>query len=174
MNYDNKNLNEIPVTVLHGVGSVKARAYAAAGVTSILDLLYYFPRAYEDRANVKLLSETIPDQKNAVVMTVATEPKIANIKRGMSLLKFRAFDDSGVCEIVYFNQNYFKEKFPVGSTFRFYGKVEVTKGKYSMSSPAADPWIEGEPLPPFFSSLLSPPRFIKIFYHIARNISSCY
>ena len=148
---NNKNLNEIPVTALHGVGSVKAKAYAAAGVNSILDLLYYFPRAYEDRANIKLLSETIPDQKSAVVMTVATEPKIANIKRGMSLLKFRAFDDSATCEIVYFNQNYYKERFPIGSTFRFYGKVEVTKGKYSMSSPAADPWIEGEPLPPFFS-----------------------
>lgn len=146
-----KNLHEIPVTALHGVGSVKAKAYAAAGIYSILDLLYYFPRAYEDRANIKLLSETNPEQKSAVVMTVATEPKIANIKRGMSLLKFRAFDDSGVCEIVYFNQNYYKEKFPVGSTFRFYGKVEVNKGKYSMSSPAADPWIESEPLPPFFS-----------------------
>ena len=151
MDKERKNLHEIPVTALHGVGNVKAGAYAAAGVFSILDLLYYFPRAYEDRANVKLLAETSPDYKSAVVMTVATEPKIANIKRGMSLLKFRAFDESGVCEITYFNQNYLKEKFPIGSTFRFYGKVENTKGKYSMSSPAAEPWVDELPPPPFFS-----------------------
>ena len=148
---NNKNLNEIPVTTLYGVGSVKAKAYAVAGVHSILDLLYYFPRAYEDRANIKLLAETSPEYKSAVVLTVATEPKIANIKRGMSLLKFRAFDDSGICEITYFNQNYLKDKFPIGSTFRFYGKVEKAKSRFSMISPAADPWVDEMPPPPFFS-----------------------
>ncbi|MBQ8409246.1 MAG: ATP-dependent DNA helicase RecG [Clostridia bacterium] len=147
----NKNLNEIPVTALYGVGGVKAKAYANAGIHIILDLLYYFPRAYEDRANVKLLAETSPEYKSAVVMTVATEPKIANIKRGMSLLKFRAFDESGVCDITYFNQNYYKDRFPVGSTFRFYGKIEKVKSRYSMTSPAADPWVDEMPPPPFFS-----------------------
>ena len=146
-----QDIAKIPVTALYGVGSVKAKAYAAAGVNSILDLLYYFPRAYEDRANIKLLAETSPEYKSAVVLTVATEPKVANIKRGMSLLKFRAFDDSGICEITYFNQNYLKDKFPIGSTFRFYGKVEKAKSRFSMISPAADPWVDEMPPPPFFS-----------------------
>ena len=147
----NKNLHEIPVTALYGVGGVKAKAYATAGVHSILDLLYYFPRAYENRGDIKLLEETSPEYKSAVVMTVATEPKIANIKRGMSLLKFRAFDESGICDITYFNQNYLKDKFSIGSTFRFYGKVEKAKKRYEMSSPAADPWVEGMPPRSFFS-----------------------
>jgi len=148
---NNKNLNEIPVTTLYGVGGVKAKAYAAAGVNSILDLLYYFPRAYEDRGNIKLLAETSPEYKSAVIMTVATEPKVANIKRGMSLLKFRAFDESGVCDITYFNQNYLKDKFPIGATFRFYGKVEKGKSRYEMTSPAADPWVDEMPPRSFFS-----------------------
>lgn len=146
-----KDLSNIPVTQLYGVGAVKARAYAAAGVESVLDLLYHFPRAYEDRALILPLCDTSPDRKCAVVMTVATEPKIANIKRGMSLLKFRAFDDSESCEITYFNQNYLKDKFTVGSTFRFYGKVERQKNKYTMSSPAADAYFEERLPPPFFS-----------------------
>ena len=146
-----KNLHEIPVTALYGVGGVKAKAYAAAGVHTLLDLLYFFPRAYEDRGNIKLLAETSPEYKSAVVLTVATEPKVANIKRGMSLLKFRAFDDSGVCDITYFNQNYLKDKFPIGSTFRFYGKVEKGKTRYEMSSPAADPWIDEMPPRSFYS-----------------------
>ncbi len=147
----NKKLGEISVTALHGVGPMKARAYANAGVLSLLDLLYYFPRAYEDRANVKLLAETQPEGKSATVLTVATEPKIANIKRGMSLLKFRAFDESDSCEITYFNQNYLKDNFPIGSCFRFYGKVEKAKNRYTMTSPAAEPWVEELPPPPFFS-----------------------
>ena len=125
-----KQLHEIPVTALYGVGGVKAKAYARAGVENILDLLYYFPRAYENRANITLLGESSAELKSALVMTVATEPKVARIKRGMSLLKFRAFDDSGVCEITYFNQDYLKDKFPIGSTFRFWGKVERKKNKF--------------------------------------------
>ena len=116
-----KNLDEIPVSDLRGIGRVKAQAYAKAGVHTLLDLIYYFPRAYENRANILPLSATSPEGKCATVLTVATEPRIANIKRGMSLLKFRAFDESGSCDITYFNQNYLKEKFPIGSTFRFYG-----------------------------------------------------
>ncbi len=146
-----KKLSEIPVSALHGVGAVKTKAYANAGVYSLLDLLYYFPRAYEDRAAIRLLAEAQSEGKNATVLTVATEPKIANVKRGMSLLKFRAFDESAACEITYFNQNYLKEKFPVGSVFRFYGKVERVKSRYTMTSPAADPWVDELPPPPFFS-----------------------
>ena len=153
MNSNTKNLHEIPVTALYGVGGVKAKAYAAAGVHSILDLLYYFPRAYENRGDIRLLEETNPEMKSAVVLTVATEPKVANIKRGMSLLKFRAFDESGICDVTYFNQNYLKDKFPIGSTFRFYGKVEKKGKKFELSSPAAEKFDEEHPekLPPFVS-----------------------
>ncbi len=146
-----KSLDQIPVSDLKGVGRVKAQAYANAGVETLLDLIYFFPRAYENRANIVPLSQTTPDGKCATILTVATEPKIANIRRGMSLLKFRAFDESGICDITYFNQNYLKDKFPIGSTFRFYGKVEKKKTKYEMTSPTAEPWAESAPPPPFVS-----------------------
>ena len=145
-----KDLSEISISTLHGVGRVKAQAYASQGVCTLLDLLYFFPRAYENRANIVPLTAASEDYKSATVLTVATEPKIANIRRGMSLLKFRAFDESGVCDITYFNQNYLKDKFPIGSTFRFFGKVERKKSKFEMSSPSAEPWVESAPPPPFF------------------------
>ena len=146
-----KSLSEIPVSNLKGIGRVKAQAYANAGVHTLLDLIYYFPRAYENRANIVPLDATEPEGKCATVLTVGSEPKIANVKRGMSLLKFRAFDESGICDITYFNQNYLKDKFPIGSTFRFYGKVEKKKSRYEMISPAAEPWVESAPPPPFVS-----------------------
>lgn len=146
-----KRLEEISVGTLYGVGKVKQNAYAAAGVYSLLDLLYYFPRAYENRAGIVELCDAPADSKCATVLTVATQPRVANIKRGMSLLKFRAFDDSGSCEITYFNQNYLKDKFPIGSTFRFFGKIERQKSRYTMTSPSAEPYVEGIPLPPFAS-----------------------
>ena len=143
------DLSKYPIGSINGVGKVKRAAYNRLGVENLRDLIYFFPRAYENRSHISLLCETSPDLKNAVILTVATAPRVHLIRRGMSLLKFRAFDESGVCEITYFNQDYLKSTFPIGSTFRFFGKVEKVGKNYEMSSPVAEPYFEDKPLPPF-------------------------
>ncbi len=143
------DLSKYPIGSIHGVGKVKAQAYNRLGVESVRDLIYFFPRAYENRSHIYLLSEAPDGIKSATVLTVATAPRKHLIRKGMSLLKFRAFDESGVCEITYFNQDYLKDSFPIGSTFRFFGKVEKVGKKYEMSSPVAEPYFEGKTLPPF-------------------------
>ena len=137
------------IRALYGVGAARAAAYARLDVRSVGDLLLHYPKRYENRGDVKSLTETLPDEKSAVILTVATEPKVAQLKGRLSLLKFRAFDESGSCEITYFNQNFLKNVFCVGAEFRFYGKVE-RKGKkgYAMSSPVYEPYREEPPLPP--------------------------
>ena len=124
------------VGTLYGVGAARERAYARLGVRTVGELLEHYPRAYENRGDVRLLCDAPEDSKCAVVLTVATAPRLSMIRRGMTLLKFRAYDDSGSCEITYFNQNYHKDSFALGASYRFYGKVERVGKKYAMSSPA--------------------------------------
>ncbi len=138
-----------PVTVLPGVGKARAAAYERLGILTLGDLLLHYPRAYEDRGNVCLLGDARTDGKSAVILTVATSPRVVRLRSHKSFLKFRAFDDSGSCEIVYFNQDYLKDQFPIGSVFRFYGKVERNGKSFSMSSPVAEPYAEGIDLPPY-------------------------
>ena len=86
-------------------------------------------------------------EEHSVILTVATEPKGVRLRaRHMSMLKFRAYDDSGTAEITFFNQDYLKDKFGLGSTFRFWGKVERVGRRFAMSSPAFEPWYEDRPL----------------------------
>lgn len=148
MKENEKITHASPVTVLAGVGKVRADAYARLGIHTLGELLLHYPRAYENRGDVCLLCEARTDGKSAVILTVGTEPKTVRLRSRKSFLKFRAFDESGSCEIVYFNQDYLKSQFPIGSTFRFYGKVERTSKKYTMSSPVAEPYAEGAYLPP--------------------------
>ena len=143
-----QDVRDIPITALRGVGPAKQAAYARLGIYTVGDLLYHFPRAYENRGNVKRLCESDEQSKTSVIMTVGTQPRRAMIRRGMTLVKFRAYDDSGDCEIVYINQDYVQSMFPVGALFRFYGKVERDKRHYRMTSPVAEPVLEGHPLPP--------------------------
>ena len=140
-----------PVTVLSGVGKTRAASYAKLGVYTLGDLIRHYPRAYENRGDIRLLADARPDGKSAVVLTVATEPRCVRLRSHKSFLKFRAFDESGSCEIVYFNQDYLKNQFPIGSVFRFYGKVERNGTKYSMSSPIAEAWVEERGLPAFYA-----------------------
>ncbi|MBQ9784429.1 MAG: ATP-dependent DNA helicase RecG [Clostridia bacterium] len=142
---------ESPITVLPGIGKTKAEYYAKMGVRTLGDLLLHYPRAYENRGDVVPLAAARLDGKSAVILTVASEPRVVRLRSHKSFLKFRAFDESGSCEIVYFNQDYLKSQFPIGSVFRFFGKVERKGKNFSMSSPVAEPWAETVALPPLWA-----------------------
>ncbi len=142
----------ISVGSLYGVGRARQAAYARLGVHTVGELLEHYPRAYEHRGDIRLLSDAPCDGKCAVVLTVATVPRTTMIRRGMTLLKFRAYDDSGSCEVTFFNQTYHKDAFCLGECFRFYGKVERIGQRYAMNSPAFEkiPPEGTAVLPPFF------------------------
>lgn len=141
-------LYDAPIKVLQGIGPARARSYEKLGIKTVSDLVYHFPRAYENRGDVKLFSECIPGDKASVIAVIGTVPKKTTIKRGMTLLKFTVFDESGTCEITFYNQNYLADKFPLGATFRFYGQVERVGKRYKMSSPAYEMVVDGEELKP--------------------------
>ena len=136
-----KDLMKSSVGSLSGVGRVREQGYAKMGIRNFSDLLSHYPRAYENRGDIKTLFEaSMCGGKCAVVLTIATEPRATNIRRGMNLLKFRAYDESGTAEITFFNQAFLKDKFPLGAQFRFYGRVELSGKRFVMSSPTHEYW----------------------------------
>ncbi len=134
------------VTALSGVGKVKAEAYSRMGINNVGNLLSHYPRGYEDRADVRLLEECEAGRKHSLVLVVATEPRAYMVRRGMNLLKFKAYDESATCEITFFNQNYLKSSIVCGAEYRFWGVVEKKGNKYFMSSPEMEPYSEGKEL----------------------------
>ena len=57
---------------LYGVGEARAKAYQALGISTVGDLLAHYPRGYEDRGDIRLLSEVDDFSKHAFLLTVAT------------------------------------------------------------------------------------------------------
>ena len=140
---------ETPVSALNGVGAVRAAQLNKLGINTVGDLIYFFPRAYEKRGDVRPLSSFDEQKACSYILTVATQVKTANIRRGLSLSKFRAFDESGSVEITFFNSPYVKEVFHIGSTFRFWGKVTMQKSRLQMANPKYEPFVDSVPLPDF-------------------------
>ena len=134
---------DIDIKKLYGVGEARAKAYSALGISTVADLLAHYPRGYEDRGDVRLIGEIDDYDKHAFILTVATEPKTARVKGKMTITKFRAYDDSAQCEIVFFNQEYVRSVFSLGSTFRFYGRLDKSSRGAVLSAPTYEPYSEG-------------------------------
>lgn len=120
-----------PIERFYGIGEKRAEAFHKLGIRTAEDLVYHFPRAYEPRGNVKTTAEAEDGEVCSLILTVANEPKTAMIRKGMTLTKFTAFDDDGVCAITFFNQPYVKDVAHKGMTFRFFGKIKREKPSVS-------------------------------------------
>lgn len=120
-----------PVTSLNGVGDAKAKSLAKLGITTVGDLIHHIPRAYQNRGNItpSALADK-GDEPVSMILTVSAEPSVSRLRRELSIVKFRAFDESGTVAISFFNQPYLKDIFHTGSTFRFWGKVEKKRHRF--------------------------------------------
>ena len=147
------------ISELKGVGKTRTEQLNKLGINTVRDLLFHFPRYYENRGDVKALSSAPLDTSVSLVLTVASEVKSVMIKRGFTVSKFRAFDESGSVNITYFNQNYLKDVFHQGATFRFWGKATKEKRTISMTSPSYEPVLPTKeldalvPVYPLFSGI---------------------
>jgi len=139
----------LTITTLPGVGQKRAELLAKLGIETIGDLLYHFPRAYQNRGNVTSLDSCENGATVSVVLTVATAATTAKLPGMLTLTKFVAFDDTGKCTVTFFNQAYLQTAFQVGSTYRFYGKITRRKASLELSSPAWEAAPEDVILPDF-------------------------
>ncbi|MDU2066870.1 MAG: DNA helicase RecG, partial [Sporomusaceae bacterium] len=111
------------IQYIKGVGPAKAAQLGKLGIFTIGQLLEYFPVRYEDRSQLKQISELSPGNVEAFrgkVLTV-TERKV---RRGLSLLSVVVVDSTGSVELVWFNQPFLKKRFTVDALVSVYGKIE--------------------------------------------------
>ena len=136
-----------PIIELSGVGKTTEKRLNKMGISTYGDLVYLFPRAYENRGNIRPLSKFDTECKCAFLLTVGSDVKTSRLRGNMTISKFRAFDESGSCEVVFFNSPYVKDVFTVGAEFRFWGKCFLNGRKLQLQNPSYEPYIEGEELP---------------------------
>ena len=137
------------IGTLHGIGAKRAEAFQRLGVYTVGDLTRHFPRAYQNRGHVRLLSEGIEGESCSYLLTVGTQPRSTTLRSRKTITKFRAFDESGTVEITYFNCRYLEDVFRVGETHRFWGKLTRVGKRYAMSAPVHEPYYEEGCLPDF-------------------------
>lgn len=142
-----------PVCTLAGVGPAKEKALARLGIATMRDLLTHFPRAYQNRADIRLLADAADGQTCALRLTVGSNP-VTDLVRGrarMTITRFTAFDESGSATVTFFNSSYVERIFRRGDAVRFFGKVKRSRyaSGYELTSPAFEKIVANKPLPAF-------------------------
>ena len=103
------------------------------GVKSYFDLLYNFPRAYEDRTNIKKISEVTNDEFVIIKATVIRAEMTTSMNR-RKLFKAKVTDGTGYMELTWFGMPYAKNYVKEGNDMVFIGQVKRRFG-FQMVNP---------------------------------------
>jgi len=135
---------ERPVTALKGVSTALAAKLARLGVATVQDMLFFFPRRYNDFASIRPIAELIVGEEQTVIGTVwsAKDTPIGRRLRGTEAL---VGDETGVMRAVWFNQPYIAQQLRTNERVVLAGKVTLYKGQKTLENPEYEP-LESEEL----------------------------
>ncbi|MFA5231762.1 MAG: OB-fold nucleic acid binding domain-containing protein, partial [Candidatus Omnitrophota bacterium] len=124
------------IQYLKGIGPKRKKSFSDKGINTIEDLLYYFPRRYEDRTNFSNISGL----KDGEIYTIKTQVLAGGQRnswrrRSFSITEAVLVDKTGKINCVWFNQPYLKEYLKPGVSLILYGKVEIYNGRMQMNNP---------------------------------------
>jgi ATP-dependent DNA helicase RecG len=138
-----RQLSELPVTVLKGVGESARRELAELAIGTVLDLVTHYPRRYIDGTRLVPIAELAVGDKASVLgqVTRVGRPSAGygrGRRRGPSRVVVGIADDSGRIDVVFFNQAWRAKQLPVGTLAMFYGTVGSYRGDLQLSGPTAE------------------------------------
>ena len=124
-----------PVTVLKGVGTVRAKQLENLNIFTLRDLICHFPRGYEDRTKLVQISQLEVDKPACFKAVVMNHPRTNHIRKGMDLTKVQVADHSARLSLTFFNNRYAAENLQYGKEYIFYGAVSGDFVGYNMTNP---------------------------------------
>ena len=123
---------------LPGIGPARAKSLEKLGLTTVGELLAYYPRGYEDRRKFSTVAAATVDIPVCLEVMAAEPPRLSRIRKGLELVKVRLVDDTGSLTATFFNQTYMKDALRTGETYIVYGKVEGPPGRRQMTNPVCE------------------------------------
>jgi ATP-dependent DNA helicase RecG len=133
-----------PVSFLKGIGEARAKLFNKIGVYSIVDIIKYYPRGYEDRSNIVNIDRLKNGESCSIKGTIMARVKESRYKGRLTIQKVDITDSTGMIRGVWFNQSYLKNVLKLGESYVFYGKIK-RKGNYiEMQNPVYEKVNEAE------------------------------
>jgi ATP-dependent DNA helicase RecG len=135
-----------PVQFLKGVGPARAELLQKLDLETIANVLFYFPRDYQDLTDLRSIAD-LEEDKLISVRGVVEETELRNTGPGRSLLGVLIREGRLYLRALWFNQTYMQEKFSRGQEVLLAGKAVLHGGRWEMVHPRVQ-WLDPDEPPP--------------------------
>lgn len=129
------DLFQMPISNLSGVSNARLVYFQKLGIFSVGDLLYFFPKDYENRMNQRQVAE-LSDEESATVTVQITDVSSRRVRQNLTLISVMAEDETGTLKLTFFNQKYLINSLKTGQTVTVFGKVSRRIGYFEMTNPS--------------------------------------
>ena len=135
-----------PVQFLKGIGEQRAVLLAKLGLHYARDLLFYFPRDYEDMSELRSIDQC-EEEKECSVVGKIEDVDLRGTGPGRSILGVLIKEGTRYLRALWFNQPYLRQKFTVGQRVMFSGTTKLQGVRWEMTHPQVTFLAEDEDIP---------------------------
>ncbi len=128
---------DYPLTQIKGIGPARVKAFEAAGIRSVRELVMFLPKEYRDLDDVTALCDLKPGDTAAVRVKVAGEATL-RYARKLTIVKVYVTDGTETLPVIWFNQPWLKAQMTPGRELLLYGKAELRTGCVTLMSPTLE------------------------------------
>jgi ATP-dependent DNA helicase RecG len=132
-----RDLRELELSVLAGVGPKLSDRLEEVGLRTILDLLQHYPRRYIDRSRRAAIGDLTVGEE-ATVFGVVQRVSGRRTRNRRALVEVVVADDGAALTATFFNQAWRERQLSVGTEVALFGKVDAYRGKRQMVNPVVD------------------------------------
>lgn len=112
------------IQYIKGVGPKKAYLLKRLNINTVEDMIWYMPRDYEDRGNIKRIANLRPGEKATFYGIILGEGDLSKPRKNLSLVKFNVKDETGHIEVIFFNKTYLKKTLTSGQRVMINGEIK--------------------------------------------------
>lgn len=162
-----RSLGDISVQYVKGVGPARKKVFQRLGIESVEDLLYFFPRRYEDRRRLTPIARLRAGEWQTVSGRILAQSSRRSWYTKKHVSEVTVDDGSGRIPCVWFNRPYLDRYFTTGKRVVCYGKADVYKDRLQLVSPEYEILEGGD------DESLSLKRIVPV-YPLTRGVTQRY
>lgn len=120
---------------LPGVGNYFSNKLKKLALVTLEDLIYHFPFRYDDFSQIAQI-QTLTHGEKITIQGIVWQIKNIRTRTGKFVTSAQVADESGIVEVIWFNQPYLTKNIKAGTPISLSGKVDTSGPRLKMISPS--------------------------------------
>jgi ATP-dependent DNA helicase RecG len=124
-----------PTTTVRGIGDKQSQLLAKLDLHTVEDMLYFFPRRYDDYSSLKLIKDLSYGEEVTILGWVKSVTSFTTKNKNRKIIQAVVSDDTASIQLMWFNQEFHLRYLRKNMFLSISGKIEQYMGRLVMYHP---------------------------------------